>query len=41
MLHYIMSFALTMSEVVTSMISTTDTGSINVYFDGGNFSGKL
>ncbi len=41
MLHYIMSFALTMSEVVTSMISTTDTGSINVYFDGGNFSGNL
>lgn len=40
-LHYIMSFALTMSEVVTSMIANPNGGSISVYFDGGNFSGNL
>lgn len=39
-LHYIMSFALTISEVITSMIAP-EGGSINVYFDGGNFSGNL
>ncbi|MCI8353121.1 MAG: hypothetical protein HFJ58_06040 [Clostridia bacterium] len=40
-LHYIMSFALTMSEVVTSMIANTATGSITVTFDGNTFTGNL
>lgn len=40
-LHYIMSFALTMSEVVTSMIANTSTGSITVMFDGHTFTGNL
>lgn len=40
-LHYIMSFALTMSEVVTSMIADTATGSITVTFDGNTFTGNL
>lgn len=40
-LHYIMSFALTMSEVVTSMIANTSTGTITVSFDGHIFTGNL
>lgn len=40
-LHYIMSFALTMSEVVTSMIADTTTGSITVSFEGHTFTGNL
>lgn len=40
-LHYIMSFALTMSEVVTSMIANTSTGTITVNFDGYTFTGNL
>lgn len=32
-LHYIMSFALTMSEVVTSMISTNEDGTVAVYVE--------
>lgn len=40
-LHYIMSFALTMSEVVTSMIANTSTGTITVLFDGHAFTGNL
>lgn len=42
-LHYIMSFALTMSEVVTSMIANPDGGSINIFFgdEGYNFKGNL
>ncbi len=40
-LHYIMSFALTMSEVITSMIADTTTGSISVTFEGHTFTGNL
>lgn len=44
-LHYIMSFALTMSEVVTSMLGKDTTQSINVSFENNgnqyNFSGNL
>lgn len=40
-LHYIMSFALTMSEVVTSMIANTSTGTITVKFGEHTFTGNL
>ena len=40
-LHYIMSFALTMSEVITSMISNPMTGSVTVKFGSYQFTGNL
>lgn len=41
MLHYIMSFALTISEVITSLISTRDGRTISVTGQGFNFSANL